>query len=195
MAFVLVDAFEVYSESAYAVGESSLEAQNHVPGQMEASFLVTLFKFVQWPSPGSSNLATICFLRSAGRPSVVQARLEFALKSHEKWTELPGRTIAVRALSRPEEIAGSESNPACQILYLDSRAATQFWPLHLSAPVLTVSDLKDFAYQGGMIQFIWDSQDTYRIAINPRNVTDSGLVVSGALGTLADRVDSARFAQ
>jgi hypothetical protein len=44
-----------------------------------------------------------------------------------------------------------------------------------------------------MIQFIWDAADTYRIAIHADNVNRSGLIVSGALGTLADRVDSARF--
>ena len=60
--------------------------------------------------------------------------------------------------------------------------------------MLTASSSKDSAYHGGMIQFVWTAADTYRIAINTENVTRSGLVVSGALGTLADRVDDARFA-
>jgi hypothetical protein len=38
-----------------------------------------------------------------------------------------------------------------------------------------------------------EGSDTYRILINQVNVTRAEVVISGALGTLADRVDDARF--
>ena len=178
--------------TAVSAGASSFGVQSHVPGQVEASFLVNLFKFVQWPAsaPLADN-ATICFLR----PSVVQSRLEAALAGRESWTQLRGRSVLVRVLSTPGDLSGTSAGPGCQILYLDARTADQLWPFPVPAAVLTVSNKKDFAYRGGMIQFLWDSADTYRIAIHPGNVIASGLTVSGALGTLADRVDSARFAQ
>jgi len=154
-----------------------------VPGQMEASFLVNLFKFVAWPR--TTETATICFLQ----PSQVQSRLEFGLSTHQKWAQLKDRTLVVKLLSDPKDAV----NARCQILYLDSHTAERLWPFPVPNAVLTASNGKDFAYHGGMIQFVWDAADTYRIAINTDNVTRSGLVVSGALGTLADRVDDARF--
>jgi hypothetical protein len=156
---------------------------SHVPGQMEASFLVNLFKFVAWPR--TTETATICFLQ----PSQVQSRLEFGLSTHQKWAQLKDRTLVVKLLSDPKDAV----NAACQILYLDSHTAERLWPFPVPNAVLTASNGRDFAYHGGMIQFVWDAADTYRIAINTDNVTRSGLVVSGALGTLADRVDDARF--
>ena len=167
---------------------SAFGFQHHVPGQVEASFLVNLFRFVQWPaSAHRADTATICFLR----PSVVQSRLESALAAGESWTLLRDRNVFVKVLSTPADVTDTTE---CQILYLDARTAEQFWPFRVPAAVLTVSNKRDFAYQGGMIQFLWDSQDTYRIAIHPGNVMASGLIVSGALGTLADRVDAARYA-
>jgi hypothetical protein len=178
--------------TAVQAGASAMGVQSHVPGQVEASFLVNLFKFVRWPaSAGFTDTATICFLR----PSVVQTRLEAALAGRESWAQLRGHSVLVRVLSTPQELSDSPSGPGCQILYLDAHTADQVWPFPVPSGVLTVSNRKDFAYRGGMIQFLWDSADTYRIAIHPGNVSASGLTVSGALGTLADRVDSARFAQ
>jgi hypothetical protein len=97
-------------------------------------------------------------------------------------------------LSAPAEMTDQSAGPTCRILYLDAAAAKQFnWPFDVPKGVFTVSNQRDFAYTGGMIQFIWDAADAYRIAIHVGNVKDSGLVVSGALGTLVDRVDAARF--
>jgi YfiR/HmsC-like len=162
---------------------------SHVPGQMEASFLVNLFKFVAWPR--MTETATICFLQ----PSQVQSRLEFGVSTHQKWAQLKDRTLVVKTLKDdPKDVGDSALNAGCQILYLDAHTADRLWPFPVPNAVLTASNGREFAYHGGMIQFVWDAADTYRIAINTDNVTRSGLIVSGALGTLADRVDDARFA-
>lgn len=168
----------------------------HVPGQVEASFLINLFRFVTWPQAAQSlKEATICFLQTSDlRTSDVQRRLQEGLAEHEGWTQLSGRTVTVRILNAPGELTDEKVEAACQILYLDAAAAKQFnWPFQVPKSVLTVGNQRDFAYTGGMIQFIWDSADTYRIAIHVGVVKDSGLIVSGALGTLVDRVDNARF--
>ena len=187
---VLFVCLDGHASAVRAGGASAFGVQSHVPGQVEASFLVNLFKFVQWPASAPlAEPATICFLRS----SVVQKRLETALAASESWTQLRGHTVIVKVLSAPGELSDTAAGAACRILYLDARTADQLWPFPVPAAVLTVSNKRDFAYRGGMVQFLWDSQDTYRIAIHPGNVIASGLVVSGALGTLADRVDAARF--
>jgi hypothetical protein len=170
------------------VVRADYSSSSHVPGQMEASFLVNLFKFVAWPR--ATPTATICFLQA----SQVQSRLEFGLSTHQKWAQLRDRTLVIKTLNDPKEVGDPTVNAGCQILYLDAHTADRLWPFHVPSAVLTASNGKDFAYHGGMIQFVWDAADTYRIAINTDNVTRSGLIVSGALGTLADRVDDARFA-
>jgi YfiR/HmsC-like len=170
-------------------------AGGHVPGDIEANFLINLFRFVSWPhSP--PDTATICFLR----PSDVHARLEGGVSHNETWTQvIPGRRIIVKMLSDAETQALTEpdDNVGCQILYLDARTADQLWPaLSASlkpASLLTVSTQKDFAYRGGMIQIRWEATDTYRIVINPVNITRADVTISVALATLADRVDDARF--
>jgi hypothetical protein len=167
------------------------EEAKHIPGQVEAAFLVNLFKFVEWPAAKSLSTATICFLRT----SVVQSRVQEGLAEKARWTQLEGRKLVVRILTAPDEIEGNHEDPDSQILYLDSRAANQFWPFKLPAEVLTVSNQHDFATHGGMIEFIWDSTDTYRIGYHTQNLLNSGLAISGRLATLMDRVDDARFAR
>ena len=162
---------------------------DHTPGQMEASFLVNLFKFVDWPH--LTNTATICFLPPT---SQVQTRLEWGLSNHQKWATLKDRTVVVKTLKDPTVLGASSADTGCQILYLDAHTADRFWPFRVPDALLTASNAKDFAYHGGMIQFLWDASDTYQIAINTDSITRSGLIVSGALGTLADRVDDARYA-
>jgi hypothetical protein len=184
---MLAVACAIVAGLATPAAEADYSSLSHVPGQMEASFLVNLFKFVAWPQ--TSVTATICFLQ----PSQVQTRLEFGIATHQKWAQLKDRTLVIKLLDDPEDVGDPVVNAGCQILYLDAHTADRLWPFHVPNAVLTASNGKDFAYHGGMIQFVWDAADTYRIAINTENVTRSGLVVSGALGTLADRVDDARF--
>jgi uncharacterized protein DUF4154 len=178
---------------AVAGGENGF-GSSHIPGNVEANFLVNLFRFVAWPH-AATDKAVICFVR----PSAVQARLESGVSQGQAWAQLPGRKIVVRILTDEEirALAMADDKVGCQILFLDPRAAEQFWPQLSSGPMpaalLTVSTQRNFAYSGGMIQFLWESGDTYRILINPVNVARADVVVSGALGTLADRVDDARF--
>jgi hypothetical protein len=188
-AFVMV----LVASVATAGGDSAF-GSSHVPGHVEANFLVNLFRFVAWPHSPAGK-AVICFVR----PSAVQARLESGISLKQPWAQLPDRKVMVHILTDSEirALAIPDDKVGCQILFLDPRAADQFWPAlssgHMPTSLLTVSTQKDFAYNGGMIQFLWESSDTYRILINPGNVSHADVVVSGALGTLADRVDDARF--
>ena len=166
----------------------------HIPGDVEANFLINLFRFVSWPH-AATDTATVCFIK----PSDVQARLQSGVALNQPWAHLPDRKLIlkmltdteVRALSAPQDTVG------CQILFLDARTADKLWDTlsasHLPPGLLTVSTQRDFAYHGGMIQFLWENTETYRILINQGNVTQADVVVSGALATLADRVDDARY--
>jgi hypothetical protein len=159
--------------------QSSFGSRSH--SDLEASYLVNFFKFVQWPKP--SDTATICFLR----PSPVLDRLQSAIAHNERWIRLTGRQLTVRLLSDPSD------NEGCQILYLDSQTANDLWQTFtVPTGILTVSDQRGFAHNGGMIEFMFSGSDSYQLAIRPAAVDKAGLTVSGALGALADRIEDAR---
>jgi hypothetical protein len=162
-------------------------------GQMEASFILNLFRYVTWPT-SPIDTATVCFLQTSKGPSQVQSRLEWGLARHQGWAQLDDRTVVVKVLPDISMLADKD-NAGCQILYLDARTASEVWPFPFPLPgtLLTVSNQRDFLKRGGMVQFIWDSGDTYRIAISPANVRNSGVVVSVELEVLADRVDDERY--
>jgi hypothetical protein len=179
--------FGVVTIASQIVGGSvqaqSLMGRPSIPhSELEAKYLVNFFKFVQWPK--TSDNVTICFVQH----SSVLYQLEEAISLKLKWTQLEGRHLAVRLLADPAEIAG------CQILWLDASTANTLWKT-LSVPpgLLTVSDQRDFAKHGGMIQFLWPLADEFRMVIHLGNVERSGLIISGALDTLADRIDEERF--
>lgn len=159
-------------------------------GATEAGFLVSLFKFVNWPA--TPDLATICFVT----PSNVYERLALAITTQQAWTKLADRKLAVRMVPTPAALMDAPADaPKCQVLYLDSDTASRLWPFPVPRDVLTVSDWPKFVYQGGMVQFLWNGVDAYRIAINQRNMSGGAFSVSGALATFANRVDNARRLQ
>jgi hypothetical protein len=194
LAFATVLVANLAATPCLAAGDSGFGFSHHIPGDAEANFLINLFRYVAWPHspPGT---ATICFLR----PSDVQSRLQSGVSLNEKWAQLPDHKVVVKVLSDTEAAAltGPEDTLGCQILFLDARTADKVWPTlsasHMPAGLLTVSTQKDFATRGGMIQFIWDDPGTYRIGINQANVARADVVISVALGTLADRVDDERY--
>src|SRR5579863_8277990 len=96
-----------------SAAKADYSSLSHVPGQMEASFLVNLFKFVAWPR--LTETATICFLQA----SQVQSRLEFGLSTHQKWAQLHDRTLVIKTLNDPKDVGNPAINAGCQILYLD----------------------------------------------------------------------------
>src|SRR5579859_2945252 len=93
-----------------STAEADYSSQSHVPGQMEASFLVNLFKFVAWPRVSAT--ATICFLQA----SQVESRLEFGLSTHQKWAQLRDRTLVIKTLNDPTEVSDPTAAAGCQIL-------------------------------------------------------------------------------
>src|SRR4051812_3457254 len=98
---------------------------HHLPGDMEANFLLNLFRFVAWPH-GPADTATICFLN----PSTVQARLQSGLSLRQPWAQIPRRKVIVKMLSDidTQALAGSEDQSGCQVLFLDARTADKLWP-------------------------------------------------------------------
>lgn len=178
--FVFVTA-TLIAPGASLCAQGVFGAQPVSHSELEASYLVNFFKFVQWPR--SSGTASICFLKRSG----LFERLEDGIAHNQRWTRLEGRQLAVRLLSEPA------ANEGCQILYLDAQTADELWSkFPVPDGCLTVSDQHDFVHHGGMIEFQWTGFDNFQMAIHRGNVTRSGFIISGVLGNLAERIDAAR---
>ena len=157
-------------------------AQAGMSDDLKAAYLVNLVKFVEWPTASLSDTLNICFLK----PSTVKDRLEDGIARKQRWAQVEGRHLAVHLLDAPAASVG------CQILYLDARTADALWnTFPVPDALLTISDQRDFAHHGGIIQFQMD-RDNIRLAINTTKLGRSGLVISAALGSLVDRIESER---
>ncbi len=177
-----------------AGGGSAYGLSHHIPGDLEANFLVHLFQYVSWPD-APVDTATICFLE----PSDVQRRLQSGVSNNESWTQIPRRKVIIKMLSDEEVKAlyKPDDTLGCQVLFLDARSADRIWDTLSSASmpksIVTVSTGRNFAIRGGMFEILWDSSDAYRLLTNQTSVLNGNFVASGALRNLADRVDDARY--
>lgn len=159
-------------------------AQRGHPSQydVEAVYLYQFGRFVQWPgqTAAPADSFPICVL---GRDPF-GATLENTITG-EKIGQLP---------LREDHIADASDAKHCRILFIsdseDDRLATILDSLQ-KEPVLTVSEARDFALRGGMIQFVV-VDNRVRFEINVATTQTAGLEVSSQLLKVASTVHGAR---
>lgn len=147
-------------------------AAQELEAKVKAAYIFNLVKYVDWPSLPADALR-ICVAGS----DPVGALL----------TELNDRTIKDRALKVQLDLPADPS--ACQVLYI-SRSETHWQQLLSQArgrSVLTVSDLADFARQGGVVGFYAEA-GRIRLEINPAAAQAAQLRISAKLMELARTV-------
>jgi YfiR/HmsC-like len=122
-------------------------APDEKPSQydVEAAYLFNFGKFVTWPgdAPASDRPLTICVLGNDPFGPTLDR-----LVAGEK---IGGKAVVDKRISRVEDA------PNCSILYISSSETAhlnRILGLVKEAPVLTVSDIPDFAHRGGIIQFV-----------------------------------------
>ena len=149
-------------------------AQDVTESALKAAFIHNFVKFTQWPLdvlPPAGPLAA-CVLGDAAFSGV----LETYVKGHP----VDGHDIIV------SPVAEARARP-CHILYISGvsakRAAQVVADLN-GAPVLTVSDLNDFALAGGMAQ-LYVEGGTIRFKVNIDSTRSSRLQFSSKLLALA----------
>jgi hypothetical protein len=161
-----------------------LLAQRGHPSQydVEAVYLYQFGRFVQWPGQTTSTADSfpICVL---GRDPF-GATLESTI-SGEKIGQLP---------LREDHIADASDAKHCRILFIgdseDEHLAAILDSLQKD-PILTVSETRDFALRGGMIQFVV-VDNRVRFEINLATTQRAGLEVSSQLLKVASTVHGAR---
>lgn len=172
-------AFRVVTASALAIvvaisaSPSVLESAQPTKFEVEAAYLYQFGNFVQWPSKNpkaaGSKYFSVCVL---GRDPFGRA-LDDTLSG----SKMNGLPMVAR---RIDSVADASD---CQILFFSSSRRSQLdssmSALH-DAPILTVSDIPNFASRGGMIQFVLVS-GRVRFEINLTSAQKAKLRLSSQL--------------
>jgi YfiR/HmsC-like len=148
---------------------------------VKAAFLYKFATYIRWPvSTGTAQ----------ARPFVIGVLGDdpfgSTLNEVVRGQTVQGRGIRIRALSRKEEAV------ECDLVFISVSEQPNLKEIlvHLrSAPVLTVSDLDQFAEQGGMIGLLTTEENHIRFDINKAALDRAGLRASSQLLGLARIVD------
>jgi hypothetical protein len=148
---------------------------------VEAAFLYNFAKYIEWPPAtfsGPTGPFHVCAV--AERPFI---RSLDAI--------LAGETIAGRPVVRtsPETI---DEARGCHILYVaksELGGAQRLLAAVQEAPVLTVSDDRDFLARGGTVAFVRDG-NRIRFDVNAARAQNNGLTISSRLLRVARQVTS-----
>lgn len=143
--------------------------------EIKAAFLYNFTKFVDWPSPEDPYNGKPFTIGILGEDPFGPA-LEAIAKE-----QIDGRPVKICHFRKFEAL------DTCQVLYI-SRSEQRKLPTILrklaERPVLTVSDIPEFARQGGMIGFVMQGRNV-RFEINYKKALKSGLQISSHLLGLA----------
>jgi hypothetical protein len=156
-----------------------LDAQSPKPTDydVKAAYLYNFGRFVEWPLKAAQDGSfTVCILGQDPFGPTLDATLS--------GETIGGKTVVAKRISGPEESGG------CQILFLSLTEGSHLNKI-ISAvnkePVLTVSDMPQFAQRGGMIQFVLEGKKV-RFEVNLTATQHAGLTLSSELLKVATTV-------
>jgi hypothetical protein len=144
---------------------------------VKAAFLVNFGGFVRWPDSALKDAQspfTVCIIG--------EDPFGFAFEPFKK-KKVAGRPLDVQSVASP---ATAQKN--CQILFIAGSENSGFSGILKelrAAPVLTVSDIENFALDGGMIQLFTRDQKI-RFEINRSAAEAAGLKIDARLLKLAE---------
>jgi hypothetical protein len=152
--------------------------QDVTESSLKTAFIHNFVRFTEWPPNALPPAAPLvaCVL---GDPA-----LSDVLENYVKGHPVAGHTIVV------SRIAADGILRSCHVLYVTGVTAKQAARLAaglIGAPVLTLSDVNQFAQVGGMAQ-LYVEDGTIHFKINLANAKRSGLQLSSKLLSLATLV-------
>jgi len=151
-------------------------AQDATDARLRAAFLFNFIQYVEWPSNPVSTLDAPLLIGIYQDPELAAAAISMV-----EGRTVGGRTVAVRVLSRPDQVED------LFVLYVGSTD-----PLEIARglnevegrPVLTVGYADGFAARGGMINFVLEDR-RMKFEVNRKATEESGLRLSSQLLRLA----------
>jgi hypothetical protein len=155
------------------VHAAAAESAANRESQLKAGYLLNFAKLVEWPATAPADALTICVQGASELYSALASGLE-------------GKRVGTRPLTA-HRLADGESRDRCSMLYLDSALPAQARAVSDQTLALTVSDAKNFARSGGMIE-LFTENNRLRFIINLENAKRAGLRVNPSLLQLAASV-------
>jgi hypothetical protein len=147
--------------------------------EVKAAFLYNFAKFVQWPADAGSGASVhLCVLGRDPFGSLLESGLS--------GKTLGDKPIEIDRVSEPRQLSN------CQVVFISSSERPQAAAIleALTArPILTVSEIPEFAAMGGMVNFYIEDR-RIRFEINPKSAARSGLRISSQLLKLSRIVDT-----
>lgn len=167
--------------AACLVSTARLTAQAAVPEyQLKAAYLVNFARFVSWPAAADGgDEFSICVLGT----DPFGAALDTTVSD----VTVGGRRAVPRRLGA---LGGMDG---CRVLFVSAAEAARLETILAALgdrPVLTVSDMPQFARRGGMIQFVNDGERV-RFEVDLQPAQDAGLTLSSNLLRVATVVRQA----
>ena len=159
-----------------------LEAQGVSTPGLTAAFLFNFVKFTTWPADGLREGSPIVICVDGNEP------VAGALVQLTKDKTVEGHALAIRRTDLERPLT------ECHVVYAASLNANRAQELIRSTsghPILTVSDLEDFAERGGVANFFIDG-GRMRFAVNPDAADRARLRISSKLLALAKVVRDSR---
>jgi len=150
--------------------------------QVKAAFLFNFAHFITWPADTFANPNSPFVIGVLGNDPFG----EF-LDDTVRGEKIDQHPLVIRRLQTIDEAK------ACQILFVshsEEKHVATILDRVRGAPVLTVSDVKDFCEKGGTIDFVTTAQNKVHFRINLAASKDSGLTISSKLLRLADIVEA-----
>ena len=164
--------------AALLLGTATGRAQNVTESSLKAAFIYSFAKFTEWPPEVLPTTATFTACVLGDSP------IRDALERTVKGRLLLGRGISVSLVQLDGNLR------SCHLLYVSGVTPAQVLVIVTAvrgAPVLTISDVDDFARQGGIAQmFVEDGK--MRFDLNPEVAKRSRLQLSSKLLVLAAHV-------
>ena len=142
------------------------------PAEVEAVFLFNFSEFVDWPPQAFPDPNAPIVIGILGNDP-----FGAALDAVVRGEKVNGRGLVVRRFEHVEDLAD------CQILFISRSERARLQPVLQAVrgrSVLTVSDLDDFAAQGGVIGFVQED-NKIRLRINLQAAHAAGLSLSSKL--------------
>lgn len=153
-------------------------AQGVSEGRIKSAYVLNFAKFVEWPADTAwaEDKITLCVVGN----NVLDGAL----------LELDGRKAGSRELRVIQHINADDSLNGCQMVFIGEserkRAAAIIRELG-ETPVLTISDIEDFAKNGGCIRLLYH-QNKIVFEVNLTSAQKSKLHLPGQLLNLASTV-------
>ncbi len=154
--------------------------------QVKAKYLYSFTKFIAWPNEAFSSQDSHLSLCVLGE-TLFNRALDLIVGKHNK-------RKGVKYILNARYIKTVEETGGCHVLYISD--SEEYYRASIlayvaSQPMLTVSDMKNFAVGGGMIQ-LYRRKNKIRFIIDPQTIRDVGLEPHANLLRISERVSKKR---